>query len=58
MSMRRGFPVQLYSPALGRAVTVVMDEAARRNRATDAAGVVLTAAEVEAGAVAELGALA
>ncbi len=56
--VRRGFPVQLYSPALGRAVTVVMDEAARRNRATDAAGVVLTAAEVEAGAVAELGALA
>lgn len=56
--VRRGFPVQLYSPALGRAVTVVMDEAARRNRVTDAAGVVLTAAEVEAGALAELEALA
>ena len=54
----RGFPVQLYSHALGRPVMVVMDEAARQNRVTDAAGTVLTAAEVEAGALAELGALA
>lgn len=56
--VRRGFPVQLYSQELGRAVIVVVDEAARQDRAIDGAATVFTAAQVEAGALAQLGVLA
>lgn len=56
--VRRGFPVQLYSHALGRAVVVVTDEAARQDVPAGEARVVYTLAELEAGALGELGALA